>query len=82
MISSTVVGSRVSCVWSAAAADVSSGLISLLKVEPVRREHHGPAVLNDTHDGIPQEPSRVGVHPRRGLVLNTHSHKQTTNLTL
>lgn len=80
LISLRAAGGRVNCVWSAAAADVCLGLISLLDVEPVWSEHHGPAVLNDTHDGVPQEASRVRVHPRRGLVLSTHTATKTNKL--
>lgn len=48
------------------------GLISLLEGQPVRREHHRPAVLYDAHDGIPEEAAGVRVHPRGGFVLNKH----------
>lgn len=39
---------------------------------PVRCEHHRSAVLDDAHDGVPEEASRVGIHPCRGLVLRKH----------
>lgn len=38
-------------------------------IVPVRGEDHGSSVLNDAHDGIPQEASGEWVHARGGLVL-------------
>lgn len=36
---------------------------------PVRSEHHSASVLNDAHDGVPEEAAGVGVHSCGGLIL-------------
>lgn len=55
---------------------VRTGLISPLEGQPVRCEHHRPAVLYDAHDGIPKEAAGVRVHPCGGFILNKQERTQ------
>lgn len=36
---------------------------------PVWSKDHRPATLNHAHDGVPEEPARVRIHPCGWLVL-------------
>lgn len=52
---------------------------------PVGGQDHSSSVLDNTHDGVPQEASGERIHTRRGLVLtngikNNNGHPTETNI--